>query len=37
MLQADYTNVHKQAFIASTSEKNAADDQHVRFQAQILF
>jgi phosphate-selective porin OprO/OprP len=36
-LQADYTNVHKQAAIASTSGKNATDDQQVRFQAQILF
>lgn len=36
-LQADYTNVHKQAAIASTSGKNPTDDHQVRFQAQILF
>jgi phosphate-selective porin OprO/OprP len=36
-LQADYTNVHKQATIASTSGVNPTDDQQVRFQAQILF
>ncbi len=36
-LQADYTNVHKQAAIASTSGANPTDDQQIRFQAQILF
>lgn len=36
-LQADYTDVHKQKAIASTSGSNATDDQQVRFQAQILF
>ncbi|HXE96476.1 MAG TPA: porin [Dongiaceae bacterium] len=36
-LQADYTNVHKQSAIASTSGNNATDDQQVRVQAQILF
>ncbi len=36
-LQADYTNVHKQAAIASTSGIHPTDDQQVRFQAQILF
>jgi phosphate-selective porin OprO/OprP len=39
-LQADYTNVHKQKLIASTNPgatANAADDQQVRFQAQIIF
>ncbi|KAB0665790.1 porin [Oryzomonas japonica] len=36
-VQADYTNVHKQAAIASTSGKNATDDQQVRFQVQMLF
>ena len=36
-LQADYTNVHKQGAIASTSGTHATDDQQYRFQAQILF
>jgi phosphate-selective porin OprO/OprP len=39
-LQADYTNVHKQANIASVNpgpNAKASDDQQVRFQAQILF
>lgn len=36
-LQADYTNVHKQAAIASTGGTNPTDDQQIRFQAQILF
>jgi len=36
-LQADYTDVHRQAAIASTSGRNATDDQQVRFQAQIMF
>lgn len=36
-LQADYTNVHKQAAIASTGGANPTDDQQIRFQAQILF
>ncbi len=36
-LQADYTLVHKQAAIASTSGKNDTGDQQVRFQAQMLF
>lgn len=36
-LQADYTNVHKQAAIASTKGANATDDKQIRFQAQILF
>ncbi|KAB0671996.1 porin [Oryzomonas sagensis] len=36
-IQADYTNIHKQAAIASTSGKNATDDQQVRFQVQMQF
>lgn len=36
-VQADYTNVHKQAAIASTAGKNNTDDQQVRFQVQMLF
>jgi len=36
-LQADYTNVHKQAAIASTSGAKPTDDHQVRLQAQILF
>lgn len=36
-LQTDYTNVHKQTAIASTSGKNSTDDQQVRFQAQLMF
>lgn len=36
-LQADYTSVHKQKAIASTSGSNATDDQQVRFQAQLIF
>jgi phosphate-selective porin OprO and OprP len=39
-LQADYTNVHKQANIASVNpgpNAKATDDQQVRLQAQILF
>jgi phosphate-selective porin OprO/OprP len=36
-VQADYTDVHRQAAIASTSGKNATDDQQVRFQVQMLF
>lgn len=36
-LQTDYTKVHKQSAIASTSGKNGTDDNQIRFQAQIVF
>jgi len=38
-VQADYTNVHRQAAIASTTKTGgtATDDQQVRFQVQMLF
>lgn len=36
-LQADYTHVHKQKAIASTSGTHATDDQQIRFQMQMLF
>ncbi|MCM0081229.1 OprO/OprP family phosphate-selective porin [Geomonas sp. Red32] len=39
-LQADYTNVHRQALIATTNKgasANPTDDQQVRLQAQLLF
>ncbi|MBW4055502.1 MAG: porin [Proteobacteria bacterium] len=36
-LQADYTNIHKQAAISFNKGPHATDDQQVRFQAQMLF
>ncbi|MDD2900352.1 MAG: porin [Desulfuromonadaceae bacterium] len=36
-LQADYTAIHKQPAIASTSGKSATDDQQIRVQAQLVF
>lgn len=36
-LQADYTNIHKQAAVAFNSGPAATDDKQVRLQAQILF
>lgn len=36
-LQTDFTNVHKQAAIASTKGANATDDKQIRLQAQIMF
>ena len=36
-LQADYTNVHKQAAIASTKGAKSTDDKQIRLQAQIMF
>lgn len=36
-LQADYTNIHKQSSLTSTTAKNATGDQQIRFQAQIMF
>lgn len=36
-IQADYTSIHRQAAIVSTSGKYATDDQQVRFQVQMLF
>lgn len=36
-LQADYTSIHKQAAIASTSGSNPTDDNQARIQLQLLF
>jgi len=36
-LQADYTDIHKQAALAFNGGPNATDDKQVRLQAQIIF
>lgn len=36
-IQADYTNIHKQAALAFNGGPNATDDNRVRLQAQIIF